>query len=69
MAHNWRKQRELLLGIEYPEDRAKRWALKKILEKKDAEIEAASREFERVGTCPQCHLMRTSEGKCSLGCS
>jgi len=66
---NWRARKELLLGITYPEDKGKRWALKKAIERKEEEMRKEREHFESVGSCPRCHTMNTTEGYCSRRCS
>jgi len=68
MGQDWRKKKEILLGIEYPEDKKKRWALKKAIERKEEEMRKEEEHFQGVGTCPRCHTMNTTEGKCSRSC-
>ncbi len=69
MPQDWRKRKELLLGITYPEDRSKRWALKMAIQRKEEEMAREEAHMKAVGTCPQCHIVRTAEGNCTMGCS
>jgi len=66
---SWRQSKELLLGITYPEDKGKRWAIKQAIERKEEEMRKEQEHLEKVGTCPKCHIMKTTEGECSMRCS
>ena len=66
---NWRKQKELLLGIEYPMDKRQKYGIVMAIRRREAQLEAEAAEFKTYGVCPKCHVLNTVEGKCSRSCS
>ena len=64
----WRRRKELLLDITYPEDAKRKWAIRKMIEEKDEQIRKEQEAIMARGFCPHCNMVRTTTGACSMGC-
>jgi hypothetical protein len=63
--YDWRKQKEMMLGLD---DKRHGRLMAKIMQEKDAELQAAERENSRLGYCPACGTANTMSKICMKGC-
>ncbi len=64
----WRRQKELLLGITHAEDGRKKWAIAQAIKRKDEELQRQEEEDRERGYCPKCHILRTISKTCTMAC-
>jgi len=67
--YDWRRKKELLLDIEYPEDKEKKKKIAAAIRKRNQEKEQEEEEMWSRGVCPKCHIIKTTNGECSMSCS
>jgi len=64
--YDWRSKKELLLGIEYPEDKEKKKKIAAAIRKRNQEKEEEEQAMWERGICPICHIIKTTNGECSM---
>ena len=64
----WRRHKEMMLGIEYPGDGKRKWAISQMIKRKNEELIKEEQEMWERGFCPNCNMAMTTDGKCSMGC-
>ena len=70
---NQRKDRERLMEdheVYTPNELSQRRQLiRRAMYAENARIRREEEELQRLGYCPQCHMLLTPEGNCSRGCN